>query len=441
MEWQEEYKKRFVTPQEAVQVVKSGDVVGIPLSGECVDLSLALAARREELKGVEVYIYAGGMDVPWYEAGWEEAFTIKSMYLARYTRAMMNEGRGHYIPALTAQWPAFRDDLRPEKRWKDVDVVMTIVSPPNKQGFCSFGASMWNKKTLVKEAKKVLCGVEERYIRTFGDNFVHVSEIDCFVKNTPPPPMPPPWSLDETPVTKGIAQYVSTLIQDGDTLQIGGGSTTYPLVNLGILDGKHDLGWHSELTVPGVIDKIREGVITGKHKTLNTGKAVGTTLGNTEEDRAFVNENPMCEVYGVDYVNDIKTIAAHDKMVAINNILQIDLTGQVNSESFGPRQYSGPGGQFEFAVGTALSRGGRSMMVLPSTALNGKVSNILSVLPEGTIVTTPRNLTDYVVTEYGIARLAGKSHKERALELIAITHPDFRAELKKEAERLYWGKG
>lgn len=437
MKWQDEYNHKTVTPEQAVAIVKSGNRVGIPLGGECMDLTLALCARKNELSGVEVYLYAGGNDAPWLGEGWEKSFVIKSMYLNRSTRAMLDEKRGHYIPSLTAKWPPGLPDGRPEPRWEPVDVAMLVVSSPDENGYCSFGSSVWNKKTLVNGAKVVICGVEESYIRTYGDNYIHVSEIDHFVKNTPIPRGVPPWTLDETAVTVGIANNVSQLIRDRDTLQIGGGSTTYPLVTLGILDGRSDIGWHSELTVPGVVDKIRDGVVNSKYKTINKGVATGTAMGNSPEDLKYIQDNPQFALYGVDYVNNIVNIASHENMVAINNILQIDFTGQANAESFGPRQYSGTGGQFEFAVGATLSQGGRSILVLPSTALEGSVSNILPTLPLGTIVTTPRNVADYVVTEHGIANLAGKSHKERALALISVADPKFRTELTEDFHNLY----
>ncbi|MDP2954062.1 MAG: acetyl-CoA hydrolase/transferase C-terminal domain-containing protein, partial [Chloroflexota bacterium] len=237
-----------------------------------------------------------------------------------------------------------------------------------------------------------------------------------------------------------IAEHIAGLIQDGDTIQIGTGTATGSLVVLGALDQKHDLGCHSELGLPDIGRLVKSGIVTGKRKTLHPGKVVCTTVefGSwaREEDVAFAHNNPLFELYGADYVNDIRTIAANDNMVAINSALCVDLTGQTSAESqFGSRLWNGPGGQQEFAIGALLSRGGRSLTVLRSTALNGSVSRIVPQFDEGTKVTIPRTFGDYVVTEYGVARLMGKSHRERAQELIAIAHPDFRPELEKQARK------
>jgi 4-hydroxybutyrate CoA-transferase len=234
---------------------------------------------------------------------------------------------------------------------------------------------------------------------------------------------------------KDIAGYVSGLIKDGDTIQIGVGRTTEPLVQLGMLDGKHDIGYHSEATPPGIISLVKEGVITGKYKTINQGRAMVTSLGGgTREEMAWASQNPLFWLVDVDYLEDVRVIAAHDNMVAINNALAIDLMGQINAETIGTRPMAGSGGQPSFVIGALLSKGGRSIIVLPSTASGGKVSRITPRLPEGSAVTIPRQFTDYVITEYGVARLWGKTLRERSQELISIAHPDFRAELRKGVE-------
>ncbi len=241
------------------------------------------------------------------------------------------------------------------------------------------------------------------------------------------------------PYLKEIVGYVSSLIKDGDTLQIGVGRTTEPLLNLGLLNGKSDIGYHAEATPPGLIRLVREGVVTGKYKTIDQGKVMVTSIGGaSKEDMDWVNMNPLIELYPAEYILDARCIAANDNMVSINSAVAVDLTGQIAAESIGPRMLSGAGGQLAFAIGASLSEGGRGITVLPSSAASGKVSRIVSSLESGTIVTVPRTLADYVVTEYGIASLKGKTQRERALELINVAHPDFRSELLKEAERLYW---
>ena len=238
---------------------------------------------------------------------------------------------------------------------------------------------------------------------------------------------------------KAIARNISTLVRDGDTIGIGAGSIGRTLCGLGTFDGKQDLGYHSENIVDGIVQLVKDGVITGKRKNFHQGKVVSNNFGAVSpEDLAYVNGNPTFELYPQEYVLDIRNVAANDNMVAINGALSVDLTGQIASESIGPRMYTGSGGQPEMVIGAMLSKGGRSITMLPSTAVNGSVSRITPYLDPGTIVTIPRNFADYIVTEFGIASLQGKSQRERALELISIAHPDFQAELRKEAYKLFW---
>ena len=291
----------------------------------------------------------------------------------------------------------------------------------------------------------MLAEVNKNLIRTYGDNFIHVSEIDYFVEHTPTGR--PPGATDMLgrkttgpgEIEKTISQYVASLIKDGDVLEIGVGGAAEWIPQLGALDNKLDLGWHSENTPRGIPTLIREGVITGKRKTLHPGKAIATAVGGgTKEEMDFINMNPLFEVYGSDYVLSPRVIASNDNIVAINSALMVDLGGQIAAESFGPTTVGGTGGQLAFAIGANLSKGGRSIVAFPSTARDGAVSRIVPFLEAGTIITVPRTLADIIVTEYGIANLRGKTQRERSQELIGIAHPDFRAELGKEARRLYW---
>jgi len=325
------------------------------------------------------------------------------------------------------------------------DVIITEVSPPEDKGFCSFGASLWAKKRQVENAKIVIAEVNKNLIRTFGDNYIHVSAIDYFVEHVSAGKGMKISSLagrelkKTDSILKPIADNCSHLIKDGDTLQIGIGRATEPLVRLGMLDGKHNLGWHSEATPPGIISLVRQGIINGRYKTLHQGKVVVTSIGgSTREEMEWVDNNPLFWLVDVAYLEDIRVISAHDNMVVINNALMVDLTGQISAETIGTRQIAAAGGQIPFVFGAWLSKGGRSITVLPSTAQNGTVSRIVSTLPQGTVVTIPRNCADYIVTEYGIAHLRGKTRRQRAEELIAIAHPDFRSELKKESRKLFW---
>jgi 4-hydroxybutyrate CoA-transferase len=229
-----------------------------------------------------------------------------------------------------------------------------------------------------------------------------------------------------------LGGFVSELVRDGDTIQIGTGGLTNGLPAAGAFAGKQDLGVHAELSVPGMTRLVRDGVITGARKTLHPGKYVSTQLEATGEgDIDFINENPLFELRDVTYVNDPRVIAQNDNLIAINNALAIDFTGQVTAESIGAEMWSGPGGQQDFAIGSLMAKGGRNVTVLRSVAAGGEVSRIMPRLPEGAIITVPRQYTDYVITEFGIARLFGKSDRERAEELIAVAHPDHRAELRR----------
>ena len=350
---------------------------------------------------------------------------------------------------------------------------------------------MWNKRSLMKVSRKVLAQVDETQIRTHGANRVPATEFDSFVEQTPRQlsdeeamslvestsdlevraelnrllsNMEPQERIQSLPVlarlaapdirrfaeargwseppqeVRRIAEHVAELVADGDTIQLGMGTPSQMLVGAGAFDGRRDLGWHSEMTAPGVVDLIRRGTITGDRKSIHKGKAVFAALtGARPSELAFAHENPAIEQYDAEYVANALTVARHDNMLTLNNALSIDLTGQINAESvMGPRQVSGTGGQLDFHMGAVLSKGGRAVTLLRSTALGGAVSRIVPRLEEGLIVTVPRTFADTVVTEYGIAQLLGKSVRERARELIGVAHPDHRSDLKRAAARLYY---
>jgi 4-hydroxybutyrate CoA-transferase len=325
-----------------------------------------------------------------------------------------------------------------------VDVLLIYLSTPDEHGYCSFGASLWDKKKAVREAKLVLAETSPDLIRTYGDNYIHVSEIDYFVQHTRTGRTPGTTEIlgrktaGPGEVAKTIAEYTTSIIRDGDTIEVGVGGMAEWLLQVGVLENKNDLGVHSENLPRGMASLVMKGVITGKCKTLNPGKVVSTACGGgTREEMEFINMNPVFELHGSDYVLDPRVIAAHDNMVAVNAALTVDLTGQIAAESIGPMMISGTGGQLAFAIGAALSRGGRNITVLPSTGQDGKLSRIVPQLDRGTVTTVPRTLADNVVTEHGIARLKGKTQRQRARELINVAHPCFRSELGKESRRLF----
>lgn len=438
MKWQEYYRSRLTTAEEAVKAVKSGDRVAFTYGMEPLALGLALVARAGEINNVRVFVPSPGRDFAWYEPGFEDFFQVEVGYILPIVRDMITEKRGDYLVSCL-KWAHPSTDRAP------VDVILTQVSPPDEHGFCSFGASLWNKKDAVQNAKVVLAEINSSLIRTYGENYIHVTEMDYFVEHTPTGRQPGGTDMlgrkttGPGEVERRIAESVSSLIRDGDTLEIGVGGTAEWLAPLGIFDNKHDLGWHSENTPPGIVSLVRQGVINGSRKTIHRGKAIATAVGgSSKDDMDFVNNNPMFELHPSSYVLDPRNISANDNQVAINSALAVDLTGQIAAESMGPMMLSGSGGQLAFATGANLSRGGRSIVVMVSTAKNNTVSRIVPMLETGTIVTVPRTLADYVVTEYGIASLRGKTQRERAQELIAIAHPDFCSELTKEARRLYW---
>ena len=437
MNWKDEYERKIITPEEAVNKIMPGDHVAFAYGLEPNDLAIALLARTGELSDVKLYVPAPGRDFPWYEPGWEDTFNVSIGYALPVARKMVEERRGDYMVSglLWAEDPTIREP---------VDVLLIYLSTPDEHGYCSFGASLWDKKKAVREAKLVLAEVSPDLIRTYGDNNIHVSEIDYFVQHTPSGRVPGTTTdvlgrrtTGPGVVAKKIAEYTASIIKDGDTIEVGLGGMAEWLLQLGVLDSKNDLGVHSENLPRGMAALVMKGVITGQRKTLNPGKVVSTACGGgTKEEMEFISMNPIFELYSSEYVLDPRVIAANDNMVAVNAAVMVDLTGQIAAESIGPVMISGAGGQLTFAIGASLSRGGRNITVLPSTAKGGKISSIVSQLERGTVVTVPRTLADIVITEYGIARLKGKTQRQRARELINVAHPDFRDELEKESVKL-----
>jgi len=438
MSWEEEYKSKITTAEEAIGRIKSGDRVCFVQGNEPQALGLALAARFGDLENVTISVRTPGRDFGWYDQGWEASFAIEIGFPLPIVRQMIAEKR------CDIEIGSLGFDYHGESA-RQSDFVLLEVSPPDAHGYCSFGASCWTKLTELRGARFVIAEVNKNLIRTYGENHVHISEIDLFVEHTPSGKTPGGTDLlgrknvEPGPVETAIAGYVSTLINDGDTIQIGVGSASEWCARLNTFDGRQDLGWHSEATPKGVIKLMREGVITGKYKTINKGKHICTACGGgSMEDMQWVTMNPAFELHPAEYVLDVRVIAQHDNMKAINAAVAVDLTGQIAAESIGPRVLSGAGGQTTFAMGAGLSKGGRSITVIPSTASNGAISRIVPLLETGTIVTVPRIVADTIITEYGIARLKGLTVRQRAMALIGIAHPDHRAELKKQAEALYW---
>lgn len=438
MDLSRDYDSKFITADEAASFVKSGDYVVFTSGREAQSVGLAISSRKEELKGVRVLVSTPTFDFGWYDEGWDDSFEITVRMPTGTCQEAIDARRVDFDPGGVIPFVEIGDIYK-------ADVLLTEVSIPDKNGFCSFGASVWAKKRQIESAKLVIAEVNPKLIRTYGDNYVHVSEIDHFVEHQSFGAAPGGGSLAgralkaPEPYLHDIKNNVASLLRDGDTIQIGVGRTTEPLVGLGLLDGKNDLGWHSEATPPGIISLVRNGVINGKCKTVNQGKVVVTSIGGSSaEEMSWVDQNPMFHLIDVADLEDIRLIAAHDNMVAINNALAIDLMGQATAETIENRWLAQAGGQLAFALGALFSKGGRSIIVLPSTAKQGTVSRIVPCLTEGTVTTLTRNMSDYVVTEYGVASLRGKSLRQRANELIAVSHPKFRDELTRKAKKLLW---
>jgi len=439
MDHSKNYESKFITEEQAASFVKSGDQVVFTSGREAQSVGLAIAARKEELEGVRVLVSTPTFDFGWYDDGWSDAFEVTVRMPTETCQEAIDARRVDFDPGGVIPFVEIGDLYQ-------ADVLLTEVSPPDKNGFCSFGASVWAKKRQISCAKLVIAEVNDKLIRTYGDNFVHVSEIDHFVEHQsfggggPGGGSLAGRALKEPePYLHAIKDNVASLLRDGDTVQIGVGRTTEPLVKLGLFDGRNDLGWHSEATPPGIIPLVREGVINGSRKTINQCKVVVTSIGGSSRDEMqWVDQNPMFHLIDVADLEDIRSIAAHDNFVALNNALAVDLMGQATAETIENRWLAQAGGQLAFALGALFSKGGRSILVLPSTAKQGSVSRIQPSLAQGTVTTLTRNMSDYVVTEFGVASLRGKSLRQRALALIEIAHPDFRDELRREAKKMLW---
>ncbi len=432
-DWKAWYAERLVPAEQAAAQVRSGEHLYIPVSMQPRRIVEALFARHAELHDVRITCLPAG-EFGWFAPDLAGAIDVNVIYATPISREAVDRRLADYTPFMIYGAHKAIDEGREEAR--PIDTTIITVSPPNAQGYVCLGNAVWDAGSVVPRARQTIATVNRHLPRTFGDSWLHVSAIDWFVEDhTPPQPRP---YAEPDPGDAAIAGYAGSIVHDRDTIQIGVGSTTGNLVRLGGLDGRHDLGYFGELTVPGTVDLVRQGVITGRFMPTHPDKFVATAAGNSPEDIAFIDDNPAFEFRAVDYLHDPRSIAANDNYVAINNALAVDLTGQIAASTIGPRVYSGTGGQLSFAIGAFMSHGGRYVVVLPSTARGAAVSRITPHFDAGQIVTVPRDIADLVVTEYGIARLLNRSVRERAEALIAIAHPDHRAELRKAAARLFW---
>lgn len=424
--WVDIYKNNLVTAKEAVSHIKSGNRVMLGhAAAEPFQLVDAMVANYEQYRDVEIIHWVPMGKAEYTKPEMANNFYHNALFVGTPTRKAVDENRAGYSPCYFFETPRmFREGYMP------IDVALISVSPPDKHGFCSFGVSVCATKPGAEAASLIIAQVNEQMPRTYGDSFIHVSDVDYIVEASHPLPEITPPKMTE--VERKIGQYCAELIEDGSTLQLGIGAI--PDAVLQSLGDKKDLGIHSEMISDGVVELYERGIINNSKKTLHKGKMVVGFLLGTKKLYEFADNNPVVEMLTIDYVNDPMVIRKNNKMVSINSCIQVDFTGQVVSESIGARQFSGVGGQVDYVRGTSMSEDGKgkAILAMPSTAVNGTISRIVPYLDHGSAVTTSRNDVEYIVTENGIASLRGKSLKERAEALIKIAHPDFRAELEEK---------
>lgn len=430
MSWEIDYKSKLRNAEEALRCVHSGMRVYIqPGCAEPETLIEALMRRAPLVRNVEIVHMMTMGPAPYVAPEMAEHFRHNAMFIGSNVREAINQGRADYTPIYLSEIEElFESGAMP------IDVALLQLSPPDPHGFCSFGVGVDTSLTAAKYARCVVAQINDQMPRTYGDSFIHVSKLDIVVDSSRPL-----CAMKRPPITDmhvAIARHVAGLIEDGAVLQTGIGGI--PDAVLPFLMDRKDLGIHSELVSDGVIPLIEAGVLTGARKNFKPRKIIlGFALG-TKQLFDFVDNNPIFEFHPTAYTNEPALIARNDNMVAINSALQIDLTGQVCSDSIGTRFYSGIGGQVDFLLGAGKSKGGKSIIAISSTAKDDTISRIVPMLSPGAGVVTSRGLIRYVVTEYGVAYLHGKTVRERTQALINVAHPKFREELYEFSEKSRW---
>ncbi len=414
---------RVTDAATAVSGIQSGDRVFVQ-GGHATSVLLleALVARADELSNVEVMHLHSLAEHPHLRPGLGGHIRHNALFAGPNSREAVQSGRADYTPVFLADVPGLITSGR-----LGVDVALVQVSPPDAHGFCSLGPSVDIGKAALETARLIIAEINPRVPRTHGYSCLHSRDIDFAVFSDHPLPVMEPAVIG--PEAQEIGRLVATLIEDGSTLQTGIGAV--PSAVLNSLHDKHDLGIHSELLPDGVVDLFEAGVITGRHKTVDNRLIVGSFALGTQKILDFIHDNPGVHLVGTDRTNDTARIRRQDKMIAINSAIEVDLSGQVAAESIGPMLYSGTGGQMDFMRGASLARGGKAVIAITATARGGTASRITPMLAMGAAVTTPRDQVQYVVTEYGIAELSGRTLKQRGEALLAIAHPDFRAEIRR----------
>jgi 4-hydroxybutyrate CoA-transferase len=438
MKWIDSYNSKLRTADEAVKVIKSGMRVYVHPGCATPEVLLhAMCKNSDHLSDVEViHILTLGIS-PYSDHKMEGKFRHNALFIGPNVRKAVNEGRADYTPIFLGEVPnLFYKGILP------VDVSLINVSPPDKYGFCSYGVGVDTTKAGTETAKCVIAQINPHQPRSLGDSFIHIDKIDyCVEVDAPLNELKYEERLksaEDQEMYAKIGKNIASLIEDGSTLQLGIGAI--PEAVLRFLFDKKDLGIHTEMFSDGVIKLVESGVITNEKKTFHPGKIIAGFVLGTRKLFDFIDNDPLLEFHPSNYTNDPFNIAKNDNMVAINSAIEIDLTGQICADSIGPSFYSGFGGQVDFIRGASRSKGGKPIIAIPSTAKNGTISKIVPFLSEGAGVTTTRGDVHFVVTEYGIADLYGKTLMQRAKSLIDIAHPDFREELDKFITERYFKK-
>lgn len=428
--WRQTYEGKNSTAARAYRKLRRGHRIFIGSGcGEPQHLVRTLEEEIPKLADLEILHILSVGPHHYTDAAFRDQCRLKSFFVAAASREAVTEGRADYTPINLVDIPGlFKSGTLP------IDVALIQVSPPDQHGLCSYGIAVDITKTAAECADYVIAQVNPRMPRTLGDSFIHVKDIDVFIERDEPLlEMPQP--IINT-IAESIGSHVAKLIEDGSTIRVGMGSI--PSAVLYALEGRRDLGVHTDMLTDAYLHLIDRGVITNARKTLHPGKIITSFCLGTRKLNDFVNNNPMVAFHPIEYTNNYLVISQNEKMVTINSALEVDLTGQVCSDSLGYEIYSGIGGSVDFLRGARISRRGKAIVVLPATHLDDGRSRIVPALTEGGGVVTTRGGVQYIVTEYGIAQLHGKSIRERSLALIGIAHPDHREALMREAEKLHY---
>ncbi len=430
--WTRIYESKITTAEEAIKSIS--DNANVFLTGNCsiptrlLD-ALVQRARAGNVEGVTLHQLLTLGNADYVSPDLEGKIRVNAMFIGPNVRRAVNDGRADFTPVFLSEIPGlFKQGVIP------LDASLVHLSPPDEHGFCSYGVEVGVTKPAAGASRIIIAEVNERMPRTLGDSFIHVSKLTHVV--------PVDYPLIELAqgepgeLEKAIGAHVAEMIPDGATLQLGIGAI--PDGVLYYLAEKRDLGIHSELFSDGVVDLVEMGVVTNERKTLHPGKIICGMILGSQRLYDFVHDNAMVEFHPQDYVNDPFVIAQNDNMVSINSAIEVDLTGQVCADSMGHHLYSGVGGQVDFVRGAARSKGGKPIIAMPATAKKGTLSRIVPALKPGAGVVTSRHDVHYVVTEYGVADLYGKTIRQRVEALIGIAHPDFRAELRQQATALHY---